>query len=44
MEYRDTDTGSEKLRADDVGAKDMKFAMTGIGLIIVIAIVVAIVS
>jgi hypothetical protein len=43
MEYRATERGSEELRSD-VGAKDMKFAMTGIGILIVIAIVVAIVS
>jgi hypothetical protein len=43
MEYRDTDTGSEKLR-DDVGSRDLKFAMTGIGIIVVIAIVLAIVT
>jgi hypothetical protein len=47
VEYRASDTGSENLRrveVDDVGRKDFMFGATGVGLMIVVAIVLAIVA
>ena len=48
MEYRASETGPENLRRDDefrgedVGRKDFMFGVTGMGIIVVIAILFAI--
>jgi hypothetical protein len=50
MEHRASETGPENLRRDedvpqaDVGRKDFMFGATGVGLMVIAAIVIAIIS